>query len=199
MVGASSKELESTCELIRFEHMYSKVVPEIGAETDIETSEQNVNSHIQTSLKVCSGEISDEMCNSVIDSDDIAALTVLDVVDLAAEFEQISQMSVLSCFNQDLPVETVKDETQSCETVPTYSKCDSPFMQLNDETAVCTDNEPCAVWSPSSGYNSASSPSAKSPFGDDVNDSFFKVTDADDCDYSWQDSFMLFPSLASYN
>jgi len=175
--------------------MYSKGVPEIGAETDIETTMQNVDTSSQTPVIPCHNEISDEMCSNAIESADIEALTVLDLVDLAAEFEQINQLSVLSCFDQSLPVETVDDKIQPCESVPANRKCDSPFMQLNDETVVAMDTETCNVWSPSSGYGSTS-PSAKSLFEDDVCESFF-MANADE--YSWHDSFTLFPALGSYN
>jgi len=196
MVGTSPKDLESACELIRFEHTYSKIVPEIGAEADIETSEQEVDDRSQTP---CNSEVSDETCNSGLDSDDLAALAVLDLVDLATEFDQISQMSVLSYLDQNLSVDNFRNETEACESIPTYVKCDSPYMQLNEDNAVCIDSETCVAWSPSCGYNSSSSPCAKSPLVNDFSESFFNTADAVDCDYSWQDSFCLFPSLTSYD
>lgn len=186
MVGPTSKQLESAVEIIQFDHMYSKMVPEIGAETDVETCDDN-----KIAVQSIEDEKLVEVCN--LDHEDITALTALDLIDIASQFEQFDELPVLSCFEPEL---IAKDEKETAdEPVQTYSSCSSPFMQMHEELAYNAENEVCCVPSPSSGYNSMS-PDTKS-FGDDITESFFSLADDENNDYLWQESFTLFPSLNS--
>jgi hypothetical protein len=211
MVGSPSKELESANELIRFDHMYSKMIPDIGAEADVETClvdmsncgdgllvERDENTSVvtcNTSDEIDSAEKASIDCGS---NESISALAILDLIDLAAELEELNQATFTSCLDQD------RTSTNSCSTdsnpsepVQSYSSCGSPFMQLNDELPVVLDSESCNVPSPSSGYGSLSG-DLKSPLLDDLDESVFSLP-VDDCGFSWEETCTLFPSLDSYS
>lgn len=216
MVGSTPKELESANELIRFDHMYYKMVPDIGAEADVETCPLDVSNNGNT-LRVESGEIGSVIMFDAVgnrqsaietnvdneSNDSISAFAILDLIDLAADLEELNQSSFTSCFGQDSELSNAS--AQSCtvdstssESVQTYNSCRSPpFMQLNDEITVNLDSECYNVSSPSSGYFSTHS-DVKSPIMDDLSESVLALTD-DDCGYSWEETCTLFPSLESYN
>lgn len=193
VVGTSSKQLESANGLIGLDHMYSKAVPEVGAETSIETSSSVENNQTNSEEKV-QDETDVEICDdNEIDSDDVCALAVLDLIDLAAEFDQLSESSIFSCFEQQSADNS--SVLSSIDSVATNyaDSCGSPFMQMTDDTIYTMDS----VLSPSSyGYGSLS-PSEKSPIQDSLSESFFSTPEENNTD--WQESFTLFPSLASYS
>jgi hypothetical protein len=210
VVGSSSKELESANELIRFDHMYSKMIPDIGAEAVVETCLLDmsnsgdgllVEGSENTSVETCS--TNDKIEGAVetnIDSgsnDSISALAILDLIDLAAELEELNQTTFTSCFDQlNTSTNSCSADSKPTEPVQSYSSCRSPFMQLTDELPVVLDNESC-VPSPSSGYDSVSG-DLKSPLLDDLSESVFSLP-VDDCGFSWEETCTLFPSLESYS
>lgn len=174
VVGPSPTELESANELIRCDHMYYKLIPEVNNEIPDCLSEV-----LETVIDESSVDMLDTLCDNSDCNDDISSLTSLDLVD----FEQLVEFSGMSCLQQD------NDDSCNAQSM-TNTSCNSPFMQISDDTTISADTEVCSIPSPSSGYASL-----KSPFEDDITESFFSLADEVDSSFSWQESFTLFPSL----